>query len=95
MGSVGLEMAGDVDPNKLNTWLGQVLADNGLNIYRTKGILAAKGIDEEVIVQGVHSHFTGTRGRSWTGRARRSRLVFIGKELKREELTKGFEKCRA
>lgn len=95
VGSVGLELEGEVDPNKINAWLGQVLADNGLNIYRTKGILSAKGIDEEVIVQGVHSHFTGTRGRSWKGRTRRSRLVFIGKELKREELTRGFEKCRA
>jgi G3E family GTPase len=38
----------------------------------------------------------GNRQRPWkTDEKRESRLVFIGRDLPKDELTRGFEACRA
>jgi G3E family GTPase len=38
--SVGMEVPGEVDVERLNDWLGELLADKGVDIFRSKGILA-------------------------------------------------------
>ena len=43
----------------------------------------------------MHALFEGMPDRPWKeGEARTSKLVFIGKELDREELKAGFEACK-
>jgi len=47
-------------------------------------------------VQGVHEVFEGSQGKVWReGEARKSRMVFIGKDLNKETLEAGLKGCLA
>ena len=93
--SVSLQMDGDVDLDLVNDWLGMLLNERWQDLYRMKGVLAIEGCDDRYVFQGVHALFEGMPDRPWNdGEARRSKLVFIGKELNRAELEAGFEACK-
>jgi G3E family GTPase len=92
--SVGIDTPCEVDPGRLNAWLGELLSTKGTDIFRSKGILALAGDDRQYVFQGVHMLFDGNEGRLWRdGEERRNRLVFIGRNLDRAALTAGFEAC--
>ena len=92
--SVSLKMDGEVDLDLVNDWLGMLLNDRWQDLYRMKGVLAIEGCDDRYVFQGVHALFEGMPDRPWEdGESRSSKLVFIGKELDREELKAGFEAC--
>ncbi|MGY4711305.1 CobW family GTP-binding protein [Mycolicibacterium sp. CBM1] len=94
--SVGIQIDGDVDVERLNAWLGELLASKGVDIFRSKGILALAGQDRQYVFQGVHMLFDGNTGRSWGGGEQRvNKLVFIGRNLDRSELESGFRSCLA
>jgi len=92
--SVGIQIVGEVDQTKLNEWLQWFLQEKGLDVFRTKGVLAVKGMKEKFVFQAVHMAFSGSPQRSWSeGEERICKLTFIGKNLSREELEQGFRKC--
>ena len=94
--SVGIELDGDLDQAKLNDWLGTLLAEQGVDIFRMKGILALAGEAERFVFQGVHMLFDGQAGAPWReGEPRTNRLVFIGRNLDRGALTASFASCVA
>jgi G3E family GTPase len=93
--SVGIEADRDCDEKKLNTWLSKLLRDRGTDIYRMKGVFAIKGNPNRFIFQGVHMLLDPADGGSWGGKPRRSSLVFIGRDLDRDELNSSFRKCLA
>lgn len=93
--SVGIHLDGAVDEERLNTWVSQLLREKGTDIFRMKGILNIKGNEKRFVFQGVHMLFDGREDRLWGEAPRASDLVFIGKKLDREALTRGFEQCRA
>ncbi len=93
--SVGLEAPGDCDGKKLNDWLSTVVREQGVDIFRMKGVFAIKGQADRIIFQGVHMIIDAANGGAWGTRPRANRLVFIGRNLDREALTKGFESCLA
>ncbi|MCC9311557.1 GTP-binding protein [Kitasatospora sp. RB6PN24] len=94
--SVGIDLPGDLDQERLNRWLGQLLRTKGADIFRSKGILAIAGSERQYVFQGVHMLLEGENGRPWRdGEMRRNRLVFIGRNLDREELNEGFADCLA
>jgi G3E family GTPase len=94
--SVGLEVAGAVDEGRLNAWLSRLLAEKGIDIFRSKGILSVEGWDERYVFQGVHMLIDGQVDRNWLpGEQRTSKLVFIGRHLDRAELERGFLACLA
>jgi G3E family GTPase len=95
VGSVGIHLEGAVDGEKLNAWLGALLREKGTDIFRMKGILDIKGSDQRFVFQGVHMLFDGREERPWGEGPRASDLVFIGRNLDREELTEGFKRCLA
>jgi len=96
MQSVALEIPGEVDPNKFMPWVNALAQSDGQNFLRWKGILAFKGEDRRFVFQGVHMILDGDLQREWKAdEARRSKLVFIGKELDEAKLRKGFEACAA
>jgi Cobalamin synthesis protein cobW C-terminal domain len=41
--SVGIELEGDLDPERLNAWIFRLLREKGVDIFRSKGILAVPG----------------------------------------------------
>ena len=100
VGSVGLQVEGELDIVELNQWLGTFLSTRGDDIYRSKGILCIEGTDDKFVFQGVHMMTTmatsaNTPGiEPWKeGEKRMNKMVFIGKNLDRNEITEGFMKC--
>jgi G3E family GTPase len=96
VGSIGLTDARALDANKVNDWLSYLLQSRGADILRMKGVLNLKGESRRYVFHGVHMVFDGQLERAWSADApRRSRLVFIGRNLDRNELEAGFESCVA
>jgi len=94
--SVGIELEGDLDNERLNQWLGWLLSTQGTDIFRMKGILAIAGDERRFVFQGVHMLFDGQPDRPWAADERRvNRLVFIGRNLDRDDLTQRFAACLA
>jgi G3E family GTPase len=96
VGSIGLTDPRPLDARKVNDWLSYLLQSRGADILRMKGVLNLKGESRRYIFHGVHMVFDGRLERPWSHETpRRSRLVFIGRHLDRQELEAGFESCVA
>jgi G3E family GTPase len=93
--SVGITLPGDLDEKKLGAWLGDLLRTKGQDIFRMKGVLAVKGRDQRFVFQGVHMLMDGQPDRPWGAEPRRNALIFIGRNLNRQELNEGFKSCLA
>ncbi|MGF1576226.1 MAG: CobW family GTP-binding protein, partial [Cyanophyceae cyanobacterium] len=94
VGSIALVESGSVDGVKLNEWLGELLQRQGPDIFRMKGILNIAGEDFRYVFQGVHMIFDGMPDRPWkAGETRKNELVFIGRNLDREQLQQAFQAC--
>lgn len=97
--SVGIEFDGELDLALLNSWLSKMLRENGVDLFRSKGVLNVAGSDARYIFQGVHmlmgiSSSADGIGRPWgEGEVRSNRLVFIGRNLVREEIMANFKAC--
>lgn len=92
--SVALSADRPVDPDRFIPWIQQLLAEQGGDILRSKGILAFAGEDRRFVFQAVHMMLDADRQRLWaTDEPRRSRLVFIGRNLDTDGLRLGFEAC--
>ncbi len=96
MQSLAVEIDGEVDPEKFLPWINNLAQTEGPNILRSKGILAFKGEPKRFVFQGVHMILDGDLQRAWQpGEARRSKIVFIGRELKQDMIRTGFLACAA
>ena len=96
MQSVSIAIDGDVDPERFMPWINDIVQREGPNILRSKGILAFKNEPKRFVFQGVHMILDGDVQRPWaSGETRRSRIVFIGRNLKEDELRNGFLACAA
>ena len=96
MQSVSLSTAAPLDADKFFPWVQGLVATDGPNILRCKGILSFKDDDERFVFQGVHMILDGDHQRAWNeGEKRTSRLVFIGRNLPEEKIRTGFEGCVA
>ncbi|MCB1536898.1 MAG: GTP-binding protein, partial [Rhodoblastus sp.] len=96
MQSLALTIDGEVDPNKFMPWVNDLVQREGPSILRSKGILALKGEDKRFVFQGVHMILDGDLQRDWKPDEKRvSRIVFIGRNLKEDEIREGFMKCAA
>jgi G3E family GTPase len=92
--SVGLEIEGSFDSEKLNNWLSNLLRTKGVDIFRSKGILAIDGNDKRFVFQGVHMLLDGEHDRAWGADEQRlNRAVFIGRNLDRAALEQGMRAC--
>ncbi|HUM07787.1 MAG TPA: GTP-binding protein [Acidocella sp.] len=94
--SISLSTDKELAAEKFNAWIGHILQTLGQNILRTKGILAYKGEDRRFAFQAVHMIADGDFLAPWKeGETRISRIVFIGRDLNRPQLRRGFESCAA
>ena len=93
VGSISIEIDGDADPEKLNAWLGQLLRERGVDIFRMKGFISVAGESRRFVFQGVHMLFDGQPDREWGDAPRRNQLVFIGRNLDGQSMREGFEAC--
>merc|ERR1712194_487303 len=94
--SVGIDVKGGGVPQKLNQWISWLLQEKGTDLFRSKGVLAVKGMKEKFVFQAIHMLFKNSQLGAWApAEERRCKIVFIGKNLNREELTAGFSECLA
>ena len=93
--SVGITLPGDLQLEKLNGWLSQLLREQGQDIFRMKGVLSVRGWDQRYVFQGVHMLFDGRPDRPWRNEPRNNKLIFIGRNLDRAALERGFRECLA
>lgn len=93
VGSFAIERTGDVHPDRLNAWLSEILRERGVDIFRMKGFLAIAGEPDRFVFQGVHMLFDGQPEKPWGDAPRLNQLVFIGRNLDEEAMTKGFDAC--
>jgi G3E family GTPase len=94
--SLSFEVAAPLDEKKFQTWIGHILQTQGGNLLRTKGILSYKNEPRRFAFQAVHMIADGGYVAPWKdGEARSSRIVFIGRDLNRPALRRGFESCVA
>lgn len=92
--SVACKVEGEVNMEMLQRWIERLVTVDGANLYRYKGVMAAKGIDEKFVFQGVGMLFTGSMEGKWKpGEKRESCFVFIGKDLDEKFLKESFEAC--
>ncbi|WP_317040588.1 GTP-binding protein [Pedobacter psychrophilus] len=79
---------------KLRHYLTVMLFIQGASFYRIKGILNIEGLTKKLIVQSVKSSPVFIDGEEWQPyEIRETKIVFIGKKLKREILEKGLKQC--
>ena len=94
--SVSLTLDRPVDAEKVSTWLNELLATQGQDILRAKGIIDVEGEEKRLVFQAVHMILEGELQRAWKPDERRSsRMVFIGRNLDAAALKAGFEACIA
>ena len=92
--SMSFEAKRPIDPELFNAWIGDLLAQKGQDLLRTKGILSYAGDDRRFAFQAVHMIADGDDIGPWKGETRTSRIVFIGRNLNRPQLRRGFEACQ-
>lgn len=97
--STSSKFEGALNVNKLERWIGELMQNKGEDLFRYKGVLAVKGMDQKFVFQGVHMLFGGgfsSEVAPWKeGETRECRFVFIGRNLDHEELQKGLMDCKA
>jgi G3E family GTPase len=95
VGSVGIVLPGDLDSEKVNEWIADLLINQGPDIFRMKGVLSLKNDPNRFVFQGVHMQLDSRMDRPWGSEERISKVVFIGRNLDRTALNSGFQKCLA
>lgn len=92
--SIACERPMDLD--RLGGWLEALVARQGADILRLKGIFAIAGDERRFVAQAVHMLLEGDFQRPWrAGEARASRLVLIGRQLDAAALRAGLDACAA
>jgi G3E family GTPase len=84
-----------IDWDSFSLWLGSLVRYRGEDLLRIKGILNVIGEEKPVAVHGVqHVFHPPARLPSWPSEDRRSRLVFIARDIDRAFLEQSFRKYR-
>ena len=97
--STSARFEGELNVNKLERWIGELMRDKGEDLFRYKGVLAVKGMEQKFVFQGVHMLFGGDFSEDiglWKeGETRECRFVFIGRNLDHKALQEGLMDCIA
>lgn len=95
--SIGFTLGPDeqINLNALRQWIGMLINTFNEDLYRYKGVIAVKGMDQKFIFQGVHMLFGGDFAAAWGDQERTSCFCFIGKNLDKMKIEEGFKNCIA
>lgn len=97
--STSSRFEGELNVNKLENWIGSLMRDKAQDLFRYKGVLAVKGMDEKYVFQGVHMLFGGQFSEDiglWKeDETRECSFVFIGRDLDHNALESGLIECKA
>ena len=97
--STSSKFEGELNVNKLERWIGELMRTKAEDLFRYKGVLAVKGMDQKFVFQGVHMLFGGDFNQEiglWKDDEKREcRFVFIGRNLDHAALEAGLMECKA
>ena len=93
--SVSLSFPGHVDPDRLNLWLQMLLIQEGMNVFRAKGILNVEGSSERYLFQSVYMMFEGRFDKPWGSNSPLNKMVFIGQNLNSQRLEESLKNFAA
>ena len=97
--SISSKFEGELNVNKLERWIGELMQTKAEDLFRYKGVLAVKGMDQKFVFQGVHMLFGGDFNQEiglWKDDEKREcRFVFIGRNLDHAALEAGLMECKA
>jgi len=92
--SLGFEREGEVVAERFQQFMSNVIRNFGANIYRAKGIINISGSPNKLVFHGVHELFDSNMETPWGKDDKKTnKLVFIGKDLKKDMLMTGFGYC--
>lgn len=81
------------DGEKLGGFLKTYLGEHGGDIFRTKGIVSVAGDDRFFVLQAVHKLVDFRPDHAWGEDKRKSKFVFIGRNLDRESIDRNLRAC--
>jgi G3E family GTPase len=94
IGSICMTSNIPMQRDELGRWLTDLVAAQGQDILRAKGIVDVDGEDRRLVFQAVHSLLELDLQRPWKAdEQRHSRLVFIGRNLDADALRAGLTSC--
>ncbi|CAG9174398.1 GTP-binding protein [Cupriavidus respiraculi] len=91
--SVSLVFDRPFDRQRLEHGLKALLAAQGDDVFRMKGIVAIEGDERRHVLQAVHRLMDFQPGAPWGGEAAHSKFVFIGRHLDRLRLQALLQVC--
>jgi G3E family GTPase len=91
--SVGVVIRGNIDLDKFLMWLRMLGIIEGMDVFRSKGILSASNNNNRIIFHGVYMMFESREDRAWGDDLRENRMIFIGRNLDRGRLEAGVRSC--
>ncbi len=95
IGSFGLTFDEPLHWEHVATWLDALVSAHGPDLLRVKGILDIAGRDRPIVVQAVQRLFSPpTELSAWPDGLRRSRIVFIARNLARDYVAEVFRIIR-
>jgi len=81
-----------IEPDLFDEWLSLLVGFKGPNILRIKGILNLKGQERPTVIHGVQHIFHPTVTLpQWPSEDRRSRIVFITRDIERATIARSFD----
>lgn len=94
--SVSVVFEGDILMHKAQKWVGNLLKTKANDLFRYKGVFAVKGMQQKFLFQGVHMIFNRefSKKRWQKDEVRECRMVFIGRNLDKQELTDSIMACK-
>lgn len=93
--AASMRLDGELDEDLFGDWVEASLGAVEARILRVKGIVAIRGVEARVIVQGVSDAVEVVVGAPWGDAKRTSRLVVLGLGLDAAALDAGFRRCAA
>lgn len=94
--SISIREERPLDRGKFTRWLDELIAMEGGDLLRYKGILQFKGIDGRTMLQGVHMIKEMEVVGPWPDNVSpATELVFIGRRLMEDVIRTGFANCIA
>lgn len=93
--SVGIELAGHMDPDAMARWVDEMKAQDARNMFRMKGIFSVKGDDYCYVLHGVHDQIEFRPNHPWDDEPRCNKMIFIGRHLDRAALQARLNECLA
>lgn len=95
--SKSVRFEGELNHMKLRMWLSELQQTHAKDLFRYKGVLAVKGMQQKFVFQGVHMLMSGTFDERFLWKAkdtRECRLVFIGRNLDKMNLEESVMACK-